>query len=487
MAVGAGMSYRIAMAKGGMQSGTGDAKQGLLPYVLKAARCPMDLTAQAGLVLVAETMMALGMEEVVQSELHLRRRQRGYTEADKLLALVLLLAAGGECVEDVRVLQSDPALWRLLDRSVPSADALSTFLLRFHDETQMKKRPEQGAWIAKENEALQALGRVHRELVRRSVCTQRPRKATLDLDATILESHKREAKAHYQGGRGYQPTAVLWAEQDLAVSDQYRDGNVPAAMDMLGVAQQAFGTLPLCVTQRYFRGDSACYDARLLKWLWREKIGFSISADVTLKLRKTCCDPQVKWEVFEDRVHETVAVCELEFEPGDWPKDAPPMRYVGLRFSGKQGKLFSDGTETKYLAIVSNRRELSCADLVRWHWEKAGTIEHLHDVTKNDLGARLVPSGRFGVNAAWYRLNLLTYNVLTVLKREALPERLRNARPKRLRFEVFHIAATLQQHARRLTAQLGAPALAVEELVTARGHLRDLHRAIRKTLDATPA
>ena len=29
--------------------------------------------------------------------------------------------------------------------------------------------------------------------------------ATIDLDATVIESWKREAKATYQGGSGYQP------------------------------------------------------------------------------------------------------------------------------------------------------------------------------------------------------------------------------------------------------------------------------------------
>lgn len=478
------MRYPIAMEIDEKRSEPRLVRQGLLPCVLKAARRPMDLTAQAGLVLVAETMMALGVEELVEVELRLRRRQRGYSEADKLIALVLLLAAGGDCVEEVRVLQGDPALGRLLERSVPSADALSAFLVQFHDDVGMKERPKSGAWIAPENKALAALGRIQQELVRRAVCKQSPSQATLDLDATILESHKREALAHYKGGRGYQPTAVLWAEQDLAVADQYRDGNVPAGMDTLKVAQRAFAGLPDSVTQRYFRGDSACYDERLLKWLWREGIAYSISADMTPQLRTRCCDWAVKWEPFEDRVNETVAVAELEYETGNWPKEAPPMRYVGLRFSGKQGRLFSDGTDTKYLAVVSNRRELPSGDLVRWHWEKAGTIEHLHDVTKNDLGARMPPSGRFGVNAAWYRLNLITYNVLTVLKREALPQRLRLARPKRLRFEVFHVAASLQQHARRLTAELGAPEVTVEEIVTARGRLRDLREAIQQTLAA---
>lgn len=56
----------------------------LLPFGFVAANKPMELTAQAGLILVAETLMALGMEAVVTVELRLRKRRRGLSEYDKL-------------------------------------------------------------------------------------------------------------------------------------------------------------------------------------------------------------------------------------------------------------------------------------------------------------------------------------------------------------------------------------------------------------------
>ena len=54
----------------------------------------MDLTARAGLTLVSEAMLALGLDEVVRRQLSLRRRQRGFSEFDKLHAVVLMQAAG---------------------------------------------------------------------------------------------------------------------------------------------------------------------------------------------------------------------------------------------------------------------------------------------------------------------------------------------------------------------------------------------------------
>lgn len=442
----------------------------------------MDLTARAGLTLVSETMLALDLEAIVAAWLPARRRRRGLSEFDKLHAVVMVQAAGGESVEDVRVLSRDAGLVRLLDRPWPSPDALHDFLSVFHDEAEMSRRPAEGAWIPKENEALEGLARVNTGLVHRAAAAACADCATLDLDATLIESHKREARPHYQGGRGYQPTAVLWAEQDLVVADQYRDGNVPAGMRTPEVARRAVAALPARVRERSFRGDSACYDEALLKYLVAERIAFTISADLTSELRRVCAQPSVAWTKLEDRDDETVEVAEVEFTPGNWPKGASPLRYLALQIRSGQGSLFAESP--KYLAVVTNRWEESSADLVRWHWAKAGTIEFLHDVTKNDLAAGVPPSGKFGANAAWYRLNLLTYNVLTVLRRHALPERFRRARPKRLRYEVFTVPAAIRSHARKMIARLGAPPLTAGELIAARGRLRELQSAVQAAVPA---
>jgi hypothetical protein len=442
----------------------------------------MELTARAGLTLVSETMLALGLDELVETWLPLRERQRGYGEFDKLHAVVLVQAAGGDCVEDVRILARDAGWLRLVDRPWPSPDTLHDFLAAFHDEGTLAQRPLDGAWIPEEPPALQALAEINRRVVHRAVAGLPVPRATLDLDATLIESQKRDALPHYKGGRGYQPTAVLWAEQDLVVADQFRDGNVPAGTQTREVARQAVAALPGAVHERAFRGDSACYDEKLLKYLVREQIAFTISADMTAELRGVCQAPGVAWVRLEERGYETVDVAEVEFTPGEWPKTAAPLRYVALRFQPTQGSLF--GEAPKYLAVVTNRWDVEPTELVRWHWGKAGTIEPTHDVTKNELAAGVLPSGKFGANAAWYRLTLLTYNVLTVLRRRALPERFHAARPKRLRYEVFTVPAEIHTHARQLTARLGAPPLTVEELVTARGRLRDLQATVRAAATA---
>ena len=465
--------------------------QAVLPYTVEVGRRADTLTGRGGLPLVVETLRALGLERVIETEVRVRQRASGYTEAEKVEALVLLLAAGGDCLDDMAVLQADAGLCRLLGGPLPSADALRQFLYAFHDEAliataQAQRAPTEVAYIPEENAALQGLGRVNVALVQRVAAQGQGRRATLDHDATIQESHKREAQWHYQGGRGYQPAAIYWMEQDLVVADEYRDGNVPAAMDNLRLIQRGFASLPATVTEYSFRADSACYDERVLKWLANPQrpggpagpIGFTISADMTEPLHRQCVAvPEADWTLIEERAEEAVLGAEVEFTPGDWPKAAWPLRYLVLRIRKTQGRLFAAGHDTKYLAVVTNRQG-ALAELVRWHWQKAGTIELVHDVTKNELGAAVPPCGRFGANAAWYRLSLLTYNVLSALKSLALPAHLSAARPKRLRFAVFTLAGRILTHAGRLMLRISEEAERLAGLVAARTRLGALRLRI---------
>ena len=212
------------------------------------------------------------------------------------------------------------------------------------------------------------------------------------------------------------------------------------------------------------------------------------------ELRAVCVAvPMETWVELAAREREVVHVAEVEFTPGDWPKKAAPLRYVGLRITPLQPELFAE-RGPKYLAVVTNRPapaegavprgdEMRAADLVRWHWEKAGTIEHVHRSMKDELGAGVLPSQRFGANAAWFRINAIAYNLLTLLKRRALPARFRLARPKRLRFEIFNTPARLLVHQSQLIATLCASRERTEELVRARQRLL----ATRQALGSSPA
>jgi Transposase DDE domain group 1 len=466
-------------------------RTGMLPYMVEVVDDDAAVTAYAGLPLVVETMRKLGVSAQIDRGLGIRQRNNGLTDAQKAEGVVLMMAAGGRCLSDIEKLRADKGLERVLGYALPSEQVLWNYFNAFHDERLVEQarsqlRPGEHAYIPKENAPLRALGRVGVSLVHEVVKRSHITRATLDHDATVCESHKQEAKAHYKDGRGYQPSVMYFVEADQVMCDEFRDGNVPAGMENLRLIQHGFASLPSTIKERFFRADSACYDQSVLQWLANENrqgggpacfIGFSISADMTKELREACTRiPEAGWTRIEDRAHETVFAAEVEFTPGNWPKDAQPLRYVAVKFVATQLDLDSK-VAIKHLAVVTNRRDLSATELLRWHWAKAGTIEHVHDVVKNELGGGTFPSGRFGANAAWFRFALLTYNLLSALKLFALPPSMDSARPKRLRFALFTLAARITSHAGALVMKIGRSAERLADLVASRMRLARLSPA----------
>ena len=454
-----------------------------LPLEISPVPAAEVLTALGGLPLVAKTFRALGLCQSVERHLTIKKRARGFREAEMVESLVLLNAAGGDCLEDLRRLQADEGLAAMLGHAIPSPEAARKFLYVFHSDEAIEtakaaRKPEQIAFIPEETKPLEGLAAANVDLVHAVAQRGTPQKiATIDQDATIQESRKQEALPHYEGGRGYQPMIAVWAETGLVVADEFRDGNVPAMMEPLTVAKRAFAALPPTVEQYFYRADSASHESRLVSWLRDEnrsdgpkgKIGFGISARMSKELVAAIVAlPEEAWTRYqapgeeEDELRDWADVPFVPSEKSEH-KETQPLRYVAIRVRPRQGKLFGDGSAVKHFAVLSNRWELDGARLLQWHREKAGTIEHVHDVVKNELAGGVLPCGRFGANAAWLRLSLISHNVLVALKRIALPPELLTARPKKLRFSIFVQAGRLVHHARALVLRLAATA---EQLAT---------------------
>ena len=110
-----------------------------------------------------------------------------------------------------------------------------------------------------------------------------------------------------------------------------------------------------------------------------------------------------------------------------------------------------DGNRGRHFCIVTNRSDPeggSGLDLIRWHRQKAGTIEHAHDVLVNKLAGAALPGQKFAANATWLRLNVILYNLLSAYKRVGLLEELHTARPKRRRFLLLNTVGKVIRHAR---------------------------------------
>lgn len=440
-------------------------KEGLLPFKVIEEEAGEALTSYGGLPLVVETCEALGLARLIQQHVRIKQRQRGYSESQYVQSVIAMMAAGGDCLEDIERLRSDGGL-KLLLGEMPSAEAVRFFLYGFHDEKLLEGRPGPGAFIAPESEPLAGLWEVNREVVLKASRREEPKEATIDQDATVVESHKEQSQMTYLGERGYQPVINYWAEQDLILSDEFRDGNVPAGMDPLSSFLRGLRALPPSVERIYFRSDSAAYQHKLLDVL-REgvelqgkkvAVHFAISADVSEALRgKIISLSESAWKPLRKLTEKGLIEgrkewAELEFIPSaaSVKKDMKPDRYLAIRVRPWQTELFSDGNSYHYYAVVTNRWEMQGEELLRWQRERCGSVEKVHDVVKNDLAGGVMPCGRFYANAAWWRLNCLCYNVISVMKRKALPKSFWPARMKALRFHLIGVAGRVVSHARMM-------------------------------------
>ena len=96
-----------------------------------------------------------------------------------------------------------------------------------------------------------------------------------------------------------------------------------------------------------------------------------------------------------------------------------PDRYLAIRIRPAQGDLFADGNRS-LLCRGLQYVELARGKVLCWQPEKCGTVGKAIDVLKNDSAGGSVPCKRFLADADWFRLNVLAYNVLAVMKRQSL-------------------------------------------------------------------
>lgn len=429
------------------------------------------VTALGGLPLFLRAVRSLDVPGSVKRHLRLKQRERGLDEAAYVESFLTLNAVGGDCLDDFDQLREAADVTQMAGYQMPGAEAARKFLYRFHDDrlieqAQQELAVDQVSYIPEESEALRALAQVNQDVVRELGRRCPDQKiATVDLDSTIIESWKKEAKRTYEGTSGYQPMLALWAEMNVVVADEFRDGNVPAQQQPLRVAQRGFAALPETVTERYFRGDSACEEEALLTWLRNEQrpagppgfIGFAVSARMNPVLREEIlATPEQRWQPYGEDSQVIKECAQVDYFPEETAENRyrEPLRCIAIRIRKKQGELFGGGESVKYFAVRTNLWDWKPKRLLEWHREKAGSIEAAHAVIKNELAGGVLPCGRFGANAAWLRFAVLTFNVLTALKRLALPAELLTARPKRLRFLIFNTPGKLVRHARQVILRL---------------------------------
>ena len=195
--------------------------QGVLGFQYEAEQSNHGLSALAGLPLYLDPIRKSGLANAIRARLQVAGSQ-GWLDLQMVLALLFLNLAGGDCVEDLERLEDDSGFAAILnavereiltrgerrslktrwrrprERAVPSPSAMSAWLERFHDPA-APKAAMGSAFIPAVTDALRGLWNANAALLGFIQSNQPSAAATLDMDATPIGTHKRDALHCYKG------------------------------------------------------------------------------------------------------------------------------------------------------------------------------------------------------------------------------------------------------------------------------------------------
>jgi len=490
--------------------------QGVLPFQLDEKFSRSGVTALAGLPTYLELGHVLGLGASIEEHLCARSGEQGYTDAQVVVPLVLMNLAGGDCVADLERLEDDPGFRRLYERVelshlprkkrrqlrsrwrkkkrrlVPSASSVFRYLEKFCVEEEKTERGYGQSYVPPVSKALHGLRLVNQDLLK-AVYSRNPlqSKATLDLDATVKEVQKDDALCSYKSGPAYQPLNVWWDEQELMVHSEFRDGNVSACFENLRVLKESLEMLPEGVNKVAFRSDTAAYQKELLQFLAKGRskrfgvIDFAVGVPIEKYLRREirrleeeAWQPLLvqdkKTKVWKKSCYEWA---EVVFVP-NWvahKKSNPEYRFIVTREALSQQPLagleeqlelpFSTtelaGTHYKLYVTVTNL-DWSGDEVIRWYRKRCGKSEQVHSTMKSELAGSQLPSGKFGVNAAWWAIMILALNLNSAMKQlvlaPALGKRWARKRLKAIRYHIINLPGRIVNHARELWIKIGGTA-----------------------------
>ncbi|MDP6729657.1 MAG: IS1380 family transposase [SAR324 cluster bacterium] len=526
--------------------------QNLLPFNYQIEKRSSDLTSFAGLPTYQELLHVTAAFRQIRRYLNIRSHEQGFTDSQILASLILLQLVGGDSVDDIERLRGDDGFVRVVNKislsglsrkerrrierrwdrgqdipAIPSVSVIRRWLNEFHNPLAERLRPESGAFIPEANRHLSAMQWLNCVFLRFMQKHAPSTVATLDMDATLIETQKSSSLYCYKGFSAYQPLNVWWAEQQMVIHTEFRDGNVPAGYEQLRLLKESLELLPDSVDEVRLRSDSAGYQHDLMNFCQqsgesdRKKIVFAIAGNVTAQFKKAAMEvPDEAWHPvyllrnkgskYEEAVASHQMWAEVNFVPSQVAK-APSSdiyRYIAIREPMQSELPGSPEPELPFATYKTDncRYKLSCTvtnigyvpdenepvndrgkvgvfskermwgeSVIHWHRERCGRSEQAHSIMKSDFAGGKLPSSKFGANAAWWWITMFSLNLQQIMSKLVLGGQWENRRMKAIRFHLINIPARVLEHARKLFIRVGKGCRnAFDTWIRARARLMEL-------------
>lgn len=406
--------------------------QGILPF--KVEITSEEITPRSGLAVYSEVLRALGIPESIGEELPPPGSNRGYPAWQFVEPLLLMLHAGGRHIEDLREIEEDRALRRLIGlKTMPDTSTYGDWLVR------MGRTGGKGG-----------VARVTKAVVAVALKKDEHSDYTLDTDATVIEAEKEKAERTYKGVRGYQPILGFLAEFPLCVAYEFRPGNAQAGSHARRFLKRCLETMPRGKKIKRLRSDSAFYKAEVFNLCEEEGLGFTVTADQDVAVKQVITTIR-DWKPL--RTSEGgVTDREVGTAVHIMNKTKKPFRLVVQRWRDPQLPLFQE-PEYRYYVVATNRDEIEAEEAV-WFHNGRGQAENLIKELKIGFGMEQMVSGDFRANAVYFGIGVLAYNTAQIQKHLFMNREWRPKTMGTIRWSLVEIAGRVVRHGRALILRL---------------------------------
>jgi len=413
------------------------------------------VVAHVGLHALGRFADRLSLGDCLSARIPIRSERAPLHDRGKVLVQsALMIAAGGESCADIERLRSQEDLFGF----VPSD---STVFRTFHEIT-----PSVRARLS------EALADVRAQVWSRSSVTTGSSPVVLDIDASLVEIHtdgKQHAAPTYKGGFGFHPMFCFADATGEALSGLLRPGNAGSntVADHVTVLDAAVAQLPEVVRAGHGKGDDPAFVRRpvvcrtdsagstegFVAACRERNVGFFTVAGTNAQIQAAIFDAdgiEAAWKPAlrqDGEVRDGASVCELTtlVDLGRFPDGTRLIIRREPLHPGAQRSLFPS-LEYRYWGFYTDA-EGEPAELDRTM--RAHAHVELHIERLKDSGLTRFPFSDFEANANWMAVVMLAGDLVRWFQLLCCEGYWRSARPKALRWGLFHAPGRLVHSARR--------------------------------------